>query len=121
MKKILMVDDVRKIREIYTKLLATEGFAVIQASNAGEAQEILRQENIDLILLDIKMPELDSGAGITMCEVRRLSQKKSKIIVTGVDSWEEQKQNVARASGYYDKQQGIDILLAKGEEAVREG
>lgn len=56
-----------------------------------------------------------------MYEIIRLFQKKSKIIVTSVYSLEEQKQIIEGASDYYDKSQGIDILLARIKEALKEG
>jgi DNA-binding response OmpR family regulator len=67
------------------------------------------------------MPDPDSGVGSIMYEIIRLFQKKSKIIVTSVYSLEEQKQIIEGASDYYDKSQGIDILLARIKEALREG
>jgi hypothetical protein len=54
-------------------------------------------------------------------QIIKLFQKKSKIIVTRVYSLEEQEQIIAGASDYYDKSEGVDILLAKIKEALREG
>ena len=121
MKRILIVDDVKRIRGIYNRLLTAEGFEVIEASSAGEAQEILKRERIDLILLDIKMPEADGSIVNISYEAVKLFRKKCKVIVTSVYSLGEQKQIITEASDYYDKSQGIDILLAKVREVLKDG
>ena len=54
MQKILIVDDVDKIREIYKNLLLGEGYEVFEASNVYKAIHIINEESIDLIILDIK-------------------------------------------------------------------
>lgn len=115
MKKILIIDDEERIRGLYSKLLKTEGFNVREASSASDANEILKQDNIDLVLLDIKMPEVDGG---TFYEAMRLFHKKTKVIVTSVYSLGEQKEIITGAENYHDKSEGYEILVAKVKEAL---
>ncbi|MFA6218023.1 MAG: response regulator [Candidatus Omnitrophota bacterium] len=118
MKKILVVDDEKNIRDMYASLLVSEGFKVIEASNASDTNEILKKENIDLVLLDIKMPDVD---GQTLSEVIQLFHKKTKIIVSSVYHPEEQKRMISWAHDYYDKSQGIEVLLKKIKGVVENG
>lgn len=110
MKKILIVDDEEKIRKIYRDLLIDEGYYVIEASNANIANETLLREDIDLILLDIKMPKIDGGI---MYDVIRMFHRKCKVIVTSVYPLDEQRRAIPEAESYHDKSQGSEALLAK--------
>lgn len=68
---VLLVDDEDELRSIGAGLLAAMGFTVITASNGREALEVYqrRQSEIDLVLMDLTMPEMD---GIeTYHELRR--------------------------------------------------
>ncbi|MFH0811954.1 MAG: response regulator [Pseudomonadota bacterium] len=58
-KKILVVDDEEHIRLLYKSELEEEGYAIILASDAREALEIVERESLALIVLDIKMPGMD--------------------------------------------------------------
>jgi two-component system alkaline phosphatase synthesis response regulator PhoP len=62
-KKILLVDDSLDILYIYSKGLKNAGFLVNVAENGQEGLTIALKEKLDLILLDILMPEMD---GLTM-------------------------------------------------------
>lgn len=65
MFKLLIVDDEEKIRRIVVKYATLENYTVYEASNGLEAIKIVEQENIDLVILDIMMPEMD---GFTTCK-----------------------------------------------------
>ncbi len=59
MKKILVADDEMSIRLLYSEELKEEGYEVYLASNGKEALEIVDKVPLDLVILDIKMPEMD--------------------------------------------------------------
>ena len=63
MAKILIVDDEIGIRELLSEILDEEGYTVYAAENAEAARVLMSQEQFDLILLDIWMPDTD---GITL-------------------------------------------------------
>jgi two-component system alkaline phosphatase synthesis response regulator PhoP len=61
-KKILIVDDEPDILEVMEAILANAGFEILKAGNGRDALILARDEQPDLILLDIKMPEMDGEA-----------------------------------------------------------
>jgi DNA-binding response OmpR family regulator len=115
MKRILIIDDERRIGRLYTALLSEEGFEAKHASSAQEATNLLIREHFDLVLLDINMPEAD---GKKMYEFVREYDRNMKIIVSSVYPIEEQVQIILGASAYHNKSQGVDILVAKVREIL---
>ena len=63
MANILVVDDEIGIRELLSEILADEGHAVVTAENAAAARTARAREELDLVLLDIWMPDTD---GVTL-------------------------------------------------------
>ena len=59
MTTILIVDDEERIREVVKEYCLLEDYNVLEASDGLEALEIVKNNNIDLIVLDIMMPKLD--------------------------------------------------------------
>ncbi|MBW9158861.1 response regulator [Clostridium sp. FP2] len=58
MKKVLVVDDTKNIRTLLGIYLKLKGFEVLMATNGHEALSLIDTEPVDLIFLDIKMPEI---------------------------------------------------------------
>ena len=57
--KLLVVDDVQTNVLLLKALLGKEGYCILVANNGQEALEVIRNENPDLILLDVMMPGMD--------------------------------------------------------------
>jgi DNA-binding response OmpR family regulator len=114
MGKILIVDDEKRIRSLYSTLLQNENFEVVEASDICEADEILRNEDIMLVLLDIKLPKVD---GSVYYKLMRAFHEKTKVIVASVYPIEEQRHLVPGADDYFDKSQGTDVLLEQIKKA----
>ncbi len=64
MHHILVVDDEQKIRAVIRKYAEFEGYQVTEAEDGMQAVELCKQENFDIIILDVMMPELD---GFSAC------------------------------------------------------
>jgi len=75
-EKILVVDDEEQIRELLREFLTGAGYEVAVAANGEEALEVAQRERPDLILLDVRMPELD---GVETC-VRLKTNDKTRSI-----------------------------------------
>lgn len=74
-KTILIVDDELRIRKLIADFLVQEGYSILEANNGRIALELLAKEHVDLVILDVMMPEYD---GWTVCKELR---KKSTIPV----------------------------------------
>ena len=59
MQTILIVDDDRNLRTLYRAELESEGYRVLVAQNGRTALDLLEKEQPDLIVMDIRMPEMD--------------------------------------------------------------
>ena len=69
---ILVVDDEKEIADLLEIYLISDGFQVLKAYSAKEGLRILEEKKIDLVLLDVMMPDMD---GIAMC-YRELNPSK---------------------------------------------
>lgn len=78
MRKILIVDDAEFLRVRISKMLAGEGFEVIQAENGAKAVSSYQVDKPDLVLMDITMPEMD---GLTALKHIRAGDPKAKVIM----------------------------------------
>jgi CheY-like chemotaxis protein len=79
--RILVVDDETAIRKAFKNLLEDYNYEVIEATNGRECLENFPIENPDLVLLDIKMPEMD---GLEVLEkITKSSPDTPVIIVSG--------------------------------------
>lgn len=117
-KRILIIDDEERIRKNYSRLFKAAGktvFEVIEAGDVIEAAEILTREQIDLVLLDIRMPGIK---GREMFNVIHTVNPNIHIIVASVYPIERQKQIIPEAEDYYDKSQGLLGLLEKATNAL---
>jgi len=68
MATILLIDDDASNREPTGRLLRHEGYEVVRAANGRDALELLSAYPVDLILLDLVMPEMD---GLTFLKLLR--------------------------------------------------
>lgn len=77
--KILVVDDEERIRRLIRMYLEREEFVVEEAEEGNEALEKALNNDYDVILLDIMMPEMD---GIEVCEELRKEKSTPVIMLT---------------------------------------
>ena len=68
--KLLIVDDEPLIREVIKEYGLIENYDVLEASNGVEALELVRECDIDIIVLDIMMPKLDGYS--TLKEIKKI-------------------------------------------------
>ena len=72
MPKILVVDDEQRIREIIKEYAEFNGFQVVQAEDGMEAVAKVKDEDFDIIVMDIMMPKLD---GYSACkEIKKIKE-----------------------------------------------
>ena len=57
--RILIVDDMRANRKVLSRLLKSKNYQTVEASDGAEAIEIIESSQVDMVLLDLIMPEID--------------------------------------------------------------
>jgi len=77
-KKILMVDDDVRMRELLQRYLGEQGFSVTTVSDAAEMDKALAQEQPDLLVLDLMLPGED---GLAICRRLRATGSEMPIIM----------------------------------------
>ncbi len=78
--KVLLVEDDETVRRLLEKIVRKEGFEVLTAENGQVGLEIFQKELPDIVITDLKMPEVD---GLEVLHtVRRLSPNTQVIVVT---------------------------------------
>lgn len=83
---ILIVDDDQDYREALKLLLSNQGYETLLATDAAEAMEKIRQNEVDLMITDYRMKGMDGIA--LLGEVRRLDPGISIIVITAYGSVE---------------------------------
>ena len=90
MPKILVIDDEQGIRNLLDTLLSRKGYEVVLASNGQKGLELFRRERPDVVVLDLKMPEMN---GLTVLQqVRQLNPAQPVVILTGAGTAEAEQQ-----------------------------
>jgi two-component system response regulator PilR (NtrC family) len=116
-KTILIVEDETVLRESLAELLAEEGHTIKQAENGKVARELVLKEHVDLVLTDVRMPEMD---GLTLLgHLRQILPETPVIIVTAYGTVESAVAAVqAGAFDYLLKPVKFDDVLLKVQRAL---
>ena len=114
--KLMLVDDEERFLSTTKKLLERKGQVVFTAASGAEALQILKQKNIHVVILDVKMPGMD---GIqTLKEIKRQFPLVEVIMLTGHATVESAIDGLkSGATDYLMKPTGIEVLLEKTKEA----
>jgi len=100
--KLLVVDDEESLRTILRDELSHRNYTVKDAENGQTALAILKKEKQDIVLLDVRMPEMD---GLELLRIIRKDNLARKVVMlTGVDELK-----IARES----LQSGADDFMTK--------
>lgn len=111
MPAILIVDDEQKMREFVALFLRSSRYTVFEAADGRTALNILSKETIDLIVLDIMLPDI---SGFDLCSQIRVKSSVPIIFLTALAD-EEYQMIGYRVEGddYITKPFNASILLAK--------
>ncbi len=113
---ILYVEDNLDNRNLIRRVLNAEGYAVVEAAHAEHAIRKLEQENIDLILMDINMPDMD-GYTLTakIKQMDRYADIPILAVTANVMRGDREKSLEAGCDGYIQKPIDIDNLAQQIE------
>ena len=121
-KKILVIDDDKLVLMTLKRLLAKEGYKIITAMSGAAALKHIETEQFDLILSDIKMPEMDGVE--TIRRIREYLSQHGKTLIPEIFITAYAKEDVFRkslalnAAGYIEKPFDIKALLEAIKKAT---
>jgi len=95
--KILLVDDSFYARKFFAKILTNEGHDVVEAQGGIEALEIFKKGGMDVVTVDMLMPDMD---GITLIKKIKEIDRDALIIAVTADIQEETKKEAFNAGAY---------------------
>jgi DNA-binding response OmpR family regulator len=119
MIKFLVVDDEPDVVDQVKELFEIRNYTVITATSGTKALELIKKENPNIIILDIRMPDI-SGMDV-LKEVRKSYPKIRVIMLTGVE--DDVTKNMALglgASGYLTKPYSYSELLDMSRKLIQE-
>lgn len=115
--KILVVEDEEKILSVIKTFLESKGLTVIAASDGRAALDIFDQENISMVLLDLKLPEI---SGEEVCKILRKKSKVPIIMLTAKSDEEDMLNGLGiGADDYITKPFSLKALYARIEAVMR--
>ena len=115
MKAILIVDDEKNLLKLYEKEFAEEGYRVITASSGSEALQKMQKEPFDLVILDIRMPDLNGVETL-----KKIMESTSKVPVILNSAYTSYRDNFLTwaAEAYVIKSSDLTELKAKAKEVL---
>lgn len=127
-KSILLIDDDEELCDELAGILDEEGYRVTTATEGLKGKELLEKNNYDLVLLDIKMPEIDGVAVLKHAKEKNIPGKY--VIITGGATFDEstnavkvaipeQDQEIIKlADAIVGKPFDVEIILNKIEKLI---
>lgn len=117
MKNILLVDDKPENLLVLESVLDNPELHLVKASSGNEALSLVLEQDFDLVLLDVKMPEMD---GIETAELMQGIEKTKHIPIIFLtamskDEWLSFKGSKCGAMDYISKPMDAEILIRKVE------
>ncbi len=117
MKTILVVEDEESLREIFKDELTETGYSVLTCATAKDCFQKLTTEKVDLLILDIKLPDL---SGLELLErIRKKYPDLPIIMATAYDSFRTDFSVwVANVSDYIVKPIDLSVLREKIKKII---
>lgn len=99
MATILLIDDEDQVRRLFQIVLEGAGYRVLTAESGQHGLRLLQHQEVDLILVDIFMPDMD---GLELIQLLRKTRPASKIIAISGGSGERNYLDTAKYLGAHD-------------------
>lgn len=121
MKKILIVDDQAKIRELVHVTVRIGNYEIYEAASGDEALKVAYEQKPDLIFLDVMMPK-SSLDGFEVCQILKKDERTQNshiLMLTALDGEEDlSRGREVGADGYFIKPFSPLELMNKVEEIL---
>ncbi len=115
--RILIVDDEPAIRRLLRSTLGVQDYSVLEAAGVAQALEVLGREKVDLIILDLGLPD---GDGLEVINKLRPHSQVPIIVLSSRDDERGKVQALdAGADDYVTKPFGVEELVARIRAALR--
>lgn len=117
-KTLLCVDDEAGVLSALRRLFRRTGYQILIAPSGAEGLQILEQERVDLVISDMRMPEMDGACFLK--QVRERWPGTVRILLTGY-ACQESIKDAAQDGGIYcciDKPWDDDMLLSRVRQAL---
>jgi two-component system response regulator VanR len=117
MSNILIIEDEAKIREILAEFLTDYGYSIETAADGIEGFDKIKQNNYDLVLLDVMMPKIDGFATLEL--IRQISDVPVIIITALEDEDNQMKGFDLKADDYITKPFSMNLVIRRIEAVLR--
>jgi DNA-binding NtrC family response regulator len=115
--KILVIDDEAIVRTSCSRSLSPEGYEVKLSQNGADAMKMLEEESFDLVLTDLKMPDIDGIEVLKM--IKQRWPRTEVIVVTGYQTVDTAVKSIKLgAFDYLEKPFTPDSLIAAVNNAM---
>ena len=122
-ERILVVDDNPDSIAIMKSILESRGYQVVVAESGAQALEAIKNNQIDLVLLDVMMPEMSGLEVLQQIKDNAMTGRLPVILVTAKTQDEDVLSGYQFGAEYYITKPftakqllyGIDLVLGKGE------
>lgn len=120
-KKILAIDDENDVLLIIKTALNDEGYEVITATNGYDGLAMAEEQQPDLIILDLMMPEMNGLEVLTQLKSNDLTGQIPVIVLSGLNDKEKIRTALSKGTEYYIiKPYEYDDLINKVRQALGE-
>ncbi len=119
MPTILVADDDRITRQLLMRCLSTAGYKVVVANNGREALDVMNKQPVDLVLMDMNMPELDGWTAA--CNISVKFEKRVPVVAMTSYGLPADKARAATAGckSFLSKPIDIRILMLTVDDALK--
>ncbi len=116
--KVLLVDDEADFRKLMTFWLKSQGYSVLEAANGKKAIQLVKDENLNVVFLDFRMPGMDGVE--TLKEIRKINKNIPIIMISAyLDDPKLGRIPLDEVSGVFYKDEDFAKMLPLLETALR--
>jgi CheY-like chemotaxis protein len=117
-KTVLVVEDEAELRELLCGRLRNHGYRALEAGGGREATELIERESLDLVIMDLMLPEID---GWRLCQKLKTEpnyQNVRIIVLSGLVEQEGGGGQLEQCDFLISKPFDLKVLLEKVEELI---
>lgn len=119
--KILLVEDTPELLQVLAEFLEMEGYIVRTATNGADAVSILRREQVDLVMTDLRMPGEDGFQLIDHVRSDKFLTRLPIVIYSTLPTSSEQQEIVRRsANAFLHKPSPLALILSTIQQLLHD-